>query len=186
MAKQGLIATNMKIYYLGRRLDGRFDSFKAFVQRVTRVVFRFSVLGALLYGAWFFGTLNQTVIATTTDSLPARVDALKEEMVERLAAECETVGRSGDDGVIIFDANNQASIGRWQWQKKSVIYYYEHLYGEKITPRQAVLIALDDGKAAQLTKDVLFNVEDGWQNWLNCGKKLGLPQEIAIIKKLTN
>ena len=65
-----------------------------------------------------------------------------------------------------------------------MIQYYKTLCGKDITPKDAVLIALDTPKAAALAKDILFTAKDGWRNWYNCATKLSLPAEIAIIQKL--
>ena len=117
------------------------------------------------------------------DNLGKKVTELKAEIVETLR-QCESSGHSEDDGIIVFDSNGQASIGNWQFQKKTVIHYYQKLYGLAITQKEAVLIALDDKKAATLTEKILFEVENGQDEWYNCSKKLGLKTWIEIIKKL--
>lgn len=57
------------------------------------------------------------------------------------------------------------SWGVMQFKLTTVIYYYDVLYGEKITEKEAVLIALDDDKARSLASDIIFKVEGGVWNW---------------------
>ena len=118
------------------------------------------------------------------DGTPERLEALKDDVVARLM-QCESAGYTEDDGIIIFDTNGKASIGPAQFQKKTVVHYYKTLYGKDITLKQAVEIALDRTKAAQLAGDIIFTTDKGIDNWINCDKKLGLSAEIKIIKKLS-
>jgi len=107
----------------------------------------------------------------------------KADVVARLAA-CESAGHSEDDGIIIFDTNNRASIGRLQFQKATVIHYMKRLYGQDITAKEAVLIALDTEKAKALATDIIFTTDNDATDWLNCSNKLGLGADIKAIKKL--
>lgn len=180
----------MKIYNQGRLVNGRFTSLKSALKRLIRGLIRLFVFGAIFIGsAAYIGAqfFSDTVIATnevSVDRTQERIEVLKDDLVERLAAECESKGYKDEDGIIILDTNDEVSIGRWQWQRDSVIHYYKTLYGENITRKDATLVALDDAKARALTKDVLFKVKDGSDNWHNCSKKLNLPTEIALIKKI--
>ena len=119
-----------------------------------------------------------------TDSLELRIEGLKKDVISHLAS-CETQGLKEDDGIIVFDTNNKASIGVLQFQKKTVVYYYKVLYDQVITSKQAVEIALDAKKSAQLAEDIIFGTKDGLSNWINCDRKLGLALEVSFIKKIS-
>ena len=86
---------------------------------------------------------------------------------------------------IILDTNNRMSIGRYQWQRESVIYYYKELYDVELNRVGAILIAVDEHLATELTRDVLFDIEDGWKNWWNCAKRESIPEQVKIINKLS-
>ena len=174
-----------KIYVYGRRVNGRFDSFKASLSRGVRVVGRYTLTGGVLYGVFMIGAFTYSTSSTEAmmiDTMPQKVAELKADVVERLAG-CESGGFKETDGIIIFDSNKRASIGQLQFQTKTVQHYYKTLYQQEITPKEATLVALDYEKASALATDVIFKA-DGIDNWYNCAKKLGLKAEIKIINKL--
>lgn len=113
-----------------------------------------------------------------------RLEALKDELVNDLAKKCETKGAKEPDAVIILDSNNEMSIGAWQFQIKTVQHYVKLFEGRNISRKEAIAIAIDHDKAKELTKQILFEDAKGAANWLNCSNKLGLPQQISLIKKL--
>jgi hypothetical protein len=117
------------------------------------------------------------------DNLTVRVDQLKGEIVEDIK-NCESKGYKESDGLIVFDSNNKASIGTFQFQKDTIRYYYKKLYGREISGKEAIIIALDDTLARNLTKDILFSSENASDNWLNCSKKLDIENRLKLIKKL--
>ncbi len=182
----------MKLYYNGRQINGRFDSFKAKVRRFVRAAVRLFLIGsvaaALLmiafdYGLKYSATTVQAVTPETIDLTPAKIEGLKVDLVHRLSI-CESAGHSEEDGLIIFDTNNRASVGQLQWQIASVQQYEKSLYGKTVTRKEAVLIALDTARASELAKDVIFKT-DGLANWLNCANKLGLRAEVDAINRLS-
>lgn len=118
------------------------------------------------------------------DNLTEKVQQIKNETLAMLKV-CESAGHPEEDGVIIFDTNNRASIGSFQFQKKTVQYYYESIYGKEIGGKEAVLIALDDKLAGQLAEDILFGTDNGWKNWINCTNKYDLRFNINVVSKLT-
>jgi len=79
---------------------------------------------------------------------------------------CESAGFSEEDAPIIFDSNNKASIGVFQFQKATIIHYFKTLYKEDITPKEAVMIALDEKKSRQLAEDIVFS--SGLSDWKTC------------------
>ncbi len=147
------------------------------------------IIGAIV-GAYKIG--NSSVVVVQADDrseelsqeiLNSTIEALKDEVVETIRS-CESGGYSEEDGIIIFDSNNKASIGTLQFQKTTVQYYYKMFYGEEITSKQAVMIALDDKKASELAKRIIFEDSKGWKNWYNCGNKHNIDAEVKVIKKL--
>lgn len=118
------------------------------------------------------------------DSFPAHLEALKDEVVDKIIG-CESGGLTEDDGVIVFDSNHKASIGLVQFQQSTVIQYEWVLYGELVTKKQAIAIALDKDLSRQLAKDVIFKVDGGIWNWAVCAKATGVVPEIEVIKRLS-
>jgi hypothetical protein len=164
--------------------------FKWKVARFTRkaVIYSF-ILGLIVssfkVGSHFFG---ETVYAekekiVTVDNLGKKIDELKDGLLEDLR-NCENAHYTEDDGIIIFDSNNKASIGEFQFQKDTVIHYYKTLYSQDITRKDAVLISLDTPKAKKLAGDIIFKTKNGLSNWINCDKKFGLSGQLTIIQKL--
>jgi hypothetical protein len=133
-------------------------------------------------GAYTFSTSSVEAQFIRTDEMPAKIEALKDDVVARLS-KCESAGAADPDGLIVFDTNHKASIGRMQFQTATVIQYYKKLYKQTITSKEANVIAMDKEKATQLAKDIIFN-DGGIGNWYNCANKLGLPAEIKILNKL--
>jgi len=124
------------------------------------------------------------------DTTKRKVEKQKWEVVDRIE-KCESKGYSEDDAIIIWDDNvhgtlkpmDKYSIGTFQFKKSTIIYYYKRLYGQKITPKQAVLVALDGQKARQLAYDILYQTKYGWKNWWNCAKPLkGRIEAYRLIK----
>lgn len=181
----------MQLKYRGlgtykRASSGRFDSFKAAVRRFIRFIIRWSLIGGTAYSIFLAGGMlysTHRVEATEVNRLPEKLAALKQDLVSRLS-DCERGGRTEADGLIVWDTNNKPSIGVLQFQTKTVQHYYKTLYQKDITTKEAVEIALDKEKAFTLATDVIFNVDKGINNWLNCANKHGLAAEVKLIKKL--
>lgn len=156
--------------------------------RIFRVVFLVAFLAGLSVGSFkigseFFGKPVYAEKIVLTDSLGKKIEELKRGVVADIQ-KCESAGHKEDDGIIIFDSNEKASIGTMQWQKASVIHYYKKLYKQDITSKEAVLIALDDKRAESLAYDVIFTEKEGWRNWFNCGVKIEVKRTLDIISKL--
>src|SRR4029453_11505317 len=83
---------------------------------------------ALLLLAAAFGPAQAQVLA---DGMGVSVEGLKEDLVARLA-DCETGGKANRDAVIPPDANGQASIGRLQFQTRTVIAYTREIEDRRI------------------------------------------------------
>ena len=119
-------------------------------------------------------------------TLEDEIKNLKLKTVRKLAAECETKGSKHPNSEIVFDTNAVASVGRFQYQLKTVQYFVKTLYKKDISRDEALLIAMGQGSidVEELTKRILFEVKGGENEWFNCNKKLGLTKEIELIKSL--
>jgi hypothetical protein len=118
------------------------------------------------------------------DNLGKKITEIKSEALDALS-QCESRGHKEEDGIIIFDSNNEPSIGRYQFQRDTVIHYYKVLYNQTINRKEAVLIALDDDKARKLAYDIIFSSDSkGWRNWFNCGNKIDIAATLKLIAKL--
>lgn len=173
----------------------RFQVFKYKVRNAFRkftiaVMFCGLIFGTFMLGSYFSPrtilaeNVISVVTATTTESLPSKIAELKRDVIAKLSG-CESAGFSEDDGILVFDTNNKASIGVLQFQKTTVIHYYKTLYGKDITAKEAVLIALDKEQAFKLASDIIFTTPKGLTNWVNCTNKLGLKSEVDVINKLS-
>lgn len=185
----------MKIYVNGKRsnklerdYEGKFTSFKRRVKNFFRMV----MIGAGILTASFIlivlgGYVNPAIKYQTTiaekDNLTPKVNDIKDKIISDIQS-CESVGHKESDGIIIFDSNKEASIGTLQFQRKTVQHYYKTLYGQDITPKEAILIALDDDKAEALAKDIIFKDSKGWKNWFNCGTKTNTETKLKVINEL--
>ena len=137
---------------------------------------------------WYVNTHPKTVYVTqevdkSGEMFKEKIDSLQKSVVESVR-QCESGGYKESDGLIKFDSNKVASTGTLQFQVHTVIYYYKTLYGQTITGKDAVLIALDDQKAGQLAQDIMFKSKNLANDWLNCSNKMKLTDQISAIKKI--
>jgi len=158
-------------------------------------------LGAwALIGAYTIGGQNNPMIIHAEKEIDMsdimfgrKVENLKDDVITRLQA-CERGQYNESDGLIKYDPlvsdpsktslKNVPSIGTLQFKQTTVQGYYKSLYGKDITLKEAAIIALDDAKAKELAKDIIFNTKGGWTNWRNCSNRLELVKDIEIIKKI--
>jgi len=177
-----------RITYLGRQIyprkrDGRFAS------RRYRLYLYLIILGLSLlafnikFGNWYEKEISYVAPAYAGITMEAKVEVLKEDVLNRLMA-CESAGYSEDDGIVILDSNDKHSFGQFQFQKKTIQHYMDKLYGQKVTGKEAVLLALDTARARSLAEDIIWKEEGGIFNWENCAKKTGIVPDISVIKKL--
>lgn len=122
------------------------------------------------------------------DNLTEKVNELKGTLVSEIKS-CESQGYKEEDGLVTFDPHPTKksvqipSFGNFQFKKSTVQYYYKTLYNKDITGKEAILIALDDQKAGQLTTDIIFK-QGALSNWYNCSKKLNSQNKLDIINSL--
>jgi len=192
----------IKVFFHGERLRdiyphaSKWQVFKWKVRKFIRKVTIVSIACAALYGAFVVGSKSFhetayqaqaekiTTVEVQVDNLSEKIAQIKAEAVEGIR-KCESAGHPESDGIIIFDSNAKASIGSFQFQKTTVQHYMKVLYGKDITPKEAVLIALDEAKAGELASDIIFETPGGGlKDWYTCANKIGLANTIAIVKKL--
>lgn len=172
-----------------RTRTGKFDSFKAKTKRAFRTFLLYGVLPGVIAtlifaaGGAFYSTTTISY-AETTDLMPAKVAALKADVINQIS-DCERAGHTEEDGLIVFDSNARASLGVMQFQVTTVQHYEKALYGNEVSGKDAILIALDASKAKALATDIVFK-QDGLGNWLNCANKLGLRAQVNAINKISN
>lgn len=153
----------------------------------TRRGIRTAVFGGFIYGIFLLGgSIQSKALATTVfvDNLTPKIEGLKNSLVEDIR-NCERSTYDENDAPIILDTNKKMSIGTFMYQKATVQHYYKTLYNQTITPKEAVLIALDEEKARTLTYDIIFKDSKGWRNWYNCGVKVGATERLKIINELS-
>lgn len=134
-----------------------------------------------------FGLLSLSQATTAqaqvmADGMGVSVEDLKEDLVARLA-DCETGGRANRDAVITADANGQSSIGRLQFQTRTVIAFTREIEDRRIDAGEARRIALDGQRSATLAKRIIFE-RDGARHWHHCARSLGLYKEVEAIRRL--
>lgn len=188
----------LKVFYNGKRLKDvypyatRFQVFKYRVAQFFSKLFKLSVVGGLMYATFILGTYSQAtsyVQAELTDSMPIRVEKLKQEVIEQIA-KLETGNVKTEDGLVHID-NNKAktlkekdipSYGCMQFKVSTVQLYEKNLYKKDMNNYDAILVALDCSKAKQLAEDIIFKVNGGLWNWSVATKEMGM--KVEIIKSL--
>lgn len=130
------------------------------------------------------------VVDTSPEMFAKKIDTLEKSVVEAVR-NCERGGYNESYGLVTYDpkqgaANNDKamSYGTLQFKKSTVVYYYKSLYKKDITGKEAILIALDDGKSGDLAQDIMFKSPNLATDWLNCSNRLSLETMITAIKKI--
>lgn len=195
---------NINIKFMGKQFnklvrgkDGRYRTqtkWEVFKTRVTRGVRRALQLLAISGSAtlvilvWYMyqaPPMIEYVQAEIVeiDNLTPKIEELKDEVLDTLK-KCESSEATEDDAIIIMDTNKKLSYGLYQFQRTTVQHYSKTLMGQELTNKQAVEVALDGERSRELTSQILFRTDKGYRNWLNCSKRHGLKDKIALIKKL--
>lgn len=172
-----------------RSINGKFSSFKSWCKKVwywSKVTVAVVAVGAIIFGTGMAFASTSTVVANGNDvnELPAKIAQLQAGVVDQIKG-CETPDLTVDDAPLILDTNNKMSIGKLMFQIATVQEYYKSLYGQDITRKDAVEIALDEASSTQLATDIIFKTSGGVDNWLNCANKLDLASKVTIIKQLS-
>lgn len=121
--------------------------------------------------------------ADEMDRLDIKIQDMKNEVLDALS-KCESGGKS--DIAIVFDTNAKPSVGIFQWQPQSFQHYHQKRTGQKISEREAIVMALDNAKARDLASWVIFESGSGVsKDWVNCSKWHGLQAKVDLIKTLS-
>jgi len=190
----------MKIQFYKRDQNGRFKgtwiqkTIHRTIQATKLVIFATVVLSltgwAILSGIHLSPHITQAsapgVIDVSERLFKDRVEVLKNNIIDTLA-QCENKGYTADGIQMILDTNHKASIGPLMFQVDTVIHYHKLRTNEKLTKKDAIILALDESRAKDLAKYVLFETPNmAGKDWVNCNKKYGLDEQIKIIKKIAN
>lgn len=105
----------VKIYHMGRRINGKFDSFKAMVRRAVRFTVRWSLISAAAYAIFMAGALIYSTSTVTASTKTITIEA-EAPILERIQ-DCEsgngTKGSArhfGKDGQVITHVNTNGTI----------------------------------------------------------------------------
>ena len=178
------------IYPFASKLEVAKYKTAKFLRKLTQYILLTLVISGISIGLFMYYFPNRVIVSqVTTDNLKPKIAEIQQEAINKLK-QCESGGASEDIGLITFDphATNKsvesASLGSFQYKKSTVIHYYKTLYNKDITGKEAILIALDDDKAEQLTKDIIFTTEKGFSNWILCSNKIKMQETLLVLSKL--
>jgi hypothetical protein len=183
--------------------NGQFASKRAGKSQMWFFKLLFAIILAIVGGGYWIGftdkpiknvqRASQGVTKAVIKEVKAEVKPNYEENIKKekkailddLSIGCESKGHSDPDGIIIFDSNNLASIGRFQFQKATVKYYVKVFEQREISDHEAIAIAIDKVKATELAEKILFL--DGGKsekNWYNCDKRMNIGARVQLLKNL--
>jgi len=175
---------------LNRTAWGRFVyRAKSFLKRL---FFWAVVIGSIFLAVRiFFPKVEYSIVEKeiVIDNLSEKINELKGELIDTLK-KGESLGSKECNALITFDPNPNnkkveiPSLGCYQFKVSTVIYYYKKLYNKDITRTEAIAIAIDENKAGELARDIIFKEKGGLDNWHNTAKKNDLYSKLAIIKQL--
>jgi len=186
---------------MNRDNKGRFASNKWFVAKFIGLPVVIVVLGLIVAYQYNHPKIvtNTVTVDISSAQYAQKIDSLEKSLVEGIH-QCERQNYTESDGLVTFDPTDaqyakvqgkqhfvnkgEFSFGTYQFKTSTIQYYYKTFYGKVVTGKEAILIALDDQKSADLTQDVLFKTTDGWKNWSNCSNMLKLVDQIVAIKKI--
>jgi len=203
----------MRIFYMGKEVrdgKGRWTSFKSRARAVIKKACIYSAIVAVAVGASYKYFPRNTVsyvapIAEAAEVCGAscqelaaqlvgqKIEKLKDELVEDIG-KCESGGAKDPDGLIIFDTNNEASVGHLQFQRATVIHYMMKFFEKAIDRSDAIAISIDSKLSHNLAKTIIFEEDvwydkdkfphGSWANWYNCSMKVNAPVRVAAIKAI--
>ena len=178
-----------RITSLGEEIQHEHRDKRGRYARKSRLLFLLLILIGVLFiafnlhfNSWYNNEISYVAPVYAGITMEYKVEAMKEGIVDKIQA-CESAGHTEDEAIIIID-NGQLSLGTFQFYRPTIIHYYQTLYNQDITMKEAAYIAFDDVKARQLAHDIIWNVEGGIYEWENCARKTGVVSEIEVIKKL--
>lgn len=186
----------VKYYYMGKRFNTPFQVLIARVKRflslclvgviIAGIVIAIALIGRVINPKIIYEVKEKEVVL---DNLSAKIDQLKGELVKDIF-DNERMGHTEEDALITWDPNPNhksveiASIGNCQWKIPTLQESYLKYYGETLTRKQAILIALDDEKCKEVMSKVIFSEVNGWQKWYNSGVKVNAKGRLEVIRQL--
>ncbi len=105
-----------KIYYQGRRINGRFDTFKAKVRRAGILAARTVIIGTLAYAVFVLGASVYSTDNITIANAEVKVVEAPAPILDRIAM-CESHGHQlNPNGQVLLNVNTNGTvdIGRFQ------------------------------------------------------------------------
>jgi hypothetical protein len=110
----------------------------------------------------------------------SEVDLRKDDLLRRLAT-CESGDFGASDRPIY--GGRGLYIGRFQFMARTVINWTKERDGTQLSTKEAVDLAHDYDRAADLAKYMIFE-RDRISEWPLCNRKLGLAKQVAEIKAM--
>lgn len=118
-----------------------------------------------------------------------RVDALKDALVDELAAKENGDGSAlpayvDDNKAGSLSRKDKVSYGCMSYKISTVQSQYQTLYGKSLSNLDAVLLALDCGRAKSLAKDAIFKLPGALWNWSAATQEMAT--RVEVIRSLEN
>jgi hypothetical protein len=137
------------------------------------------------------------------EKVQARVDELKKEVVEKIRNDESGIAFSDGDVFYTHDPTESDyadcrriggkraidcdSWGPLQFKIPTIQHFYQTLYNEQISEKEALLVALDEEKATNLAIDIIINVEGGVYEWSSAYRREDYYNTIIpLIRDLDN
>ncbi len=114
------------------------------------------------------------------DDYQRGIEERKDEVIKQLAI-CESGGYGPSDKPIY--GGRGLYLGRLQFDTRTVVSYVQKRDGVQLNHKEAVELANDYDRAADLAKYMVFDLQEPW-HWPLCSKKVGVTQQVAAIKQL--
>lgn len=120
------------------------------------------------------------VSSFAADPRTLEIEARKDDVLRQLA-QCES-GGTGDSDRPIYGGRG-AFVGRFQFMPRTVIGFVRDMDGRNLSVPEAIALAHDYEQAAALAKFAIFE-RDAISHWPLCNRKLGLRQQVEVIKSM--
>jgi len=133
--------------------------------------------------------MEQVVQQATAEAIAGKIKILEDGVLEQLSIGCETLDLEDPDGAIVFDTaargdKRRMSIGRFQFQRRTIQHYVKVFTGREISNAEAIAIAINPETSSELARQIIFDRGEVKRNWYNCTNKFNLDGQVEIINKL--
>lgn len=119
-------------------------------------------------------------------------DAIIEELGQCESGSWKKLGFDSPDAMIWFDPDTSgkgvriASVGYYMFKTQTMQHHYEGLHGKELTQLEAQKVAQTRDEAKEVVRYVVFTLNKGGQEWVNCFKKHNLQAKVdALQEKIT-